>query len=58
MALIGSRTTVMVGHQQFSIPSDKISQVLSLLTRLESIQVVENVPPPVLAYNGVSLINE
>lgn len=57
MALIGSRITVTVGHQQFSIPSDKISQVLNLLSKLESIQVAEHVPHPFLAYNGVSLIN-
>jgi hypothetical protein len=52
-----NRINVTVGHQIFSIPSDKINQVINLLSTLQSIQIQEN-PTPYLQYNGRSLIQE
>jgi len=52
-----SRINVTVGHQIFSIPSDKVGQVINLLSSLQSIQIQEN-PTPFLQYNGKTLINE
>jgi hypothetical protein len=52
-----SRINIAVGHQVFSIPSDKVNQVIQLLSALESIQIQEN-PTPFLRYNGKTLINE
>lgn len=51
-----NRISVTVGNQTFSIPADKINQVLNLLSSLQSIQIAEN-PTPFLQYNGHQLIN-
>ena len=54
--ITSNRITITVGHQAFSIPSEKIHQVIQLLTSLQSIQVSEN-PTPYLQYQGKTLIN-
>jgi hypothetical protein len=52
-----NRINVTVGYQTFSIPADKANQVVNLLSTLQSIQVNEQNPSPILKYNGQSLIN-
>ncbi len=52
-----NRINVTVGHQTFSIPTDRVNNVINLLTQLQSIQVTEQNPSPILKYNGNSLIN-
>jgi hypothetical protein len=52
-----NRINITVGHQTFSIPVDKANQVIQLLSSLQSIQVSEQNPSPILQYNGQSLIN-
>jgi len=58
MAIIASNyVKVTVGNQVFEIPSDKVQEVFSLLSRLQSISIhSENNPSPVLSYQGKSLI--
>jgi hypothetical protein len=57
MVLGSAKTQVVVGSQVFYVPSDKIQEVYSLLSRLQSLAVNENtvngVPPQ---YNGLSII--
>jgi hypothetical protein len=55
--LTSNRINVTVGHQMFSIPNEHVNEILLLLNRLQSIQVMEN-PTPYLQYKGQSLINE
>ncbi len=55
-SIISGRVNVTVGHQMFSIPAEKIPQVLNLLMTLQSIQVAEN-PSPALQYQGKTLFN-
>jgi hypothetical protein len=50
-----NRINVTVAGQVFSIPADKVHQVLNLLASLQSIQVSENTP--YIQYQGKSLIN-
>ena len=50
------RVNVTVAGQIFSIPADKVQQVMNMLTSLQSIQVSEN-PTPFIQYRGKSLIN-
>lgn len=53
-------TNVTVGGSVFTIPSDRIQELMSYLTRLQGIRVQEHQTPtsPILAYNGKTLINE
>lgn len=55
--ITSNRINVTVGNQVFSIPSEKISQVINLLGSLQSIQIQEN-PTPYLQYQGKQLLNE
>lgn len=54
--LSSNRINVTVGHQIFSVPSEKANELILLLSQMQSIQVLEN-PTPYLKYNGKSLIN-
>ena len=61
---LSNRTRVAVGHQVFEIPSERVGEVINLLSRLQSIQVAESSPRPSQYppnspqfYQGVSLIN-
>jgi len=51
-----NRVNVTVAGQIFSIPADKVQQVMNMLTSLQSIQVSEN-PTPFIQYQGKTLIN-
>jgi hypothetical protein len=51
-----NRVNVTVAGQVFSIPADKVQQVMNMLASLQSIQVSEN-PSPFIQYQGKSLIN-
>ena len=51
-----NRINVTVGNQVFSIPADKIQNVINFLAGLQSIQVSEN-PSPLIQYQGKTLIN-
>jgi hypothetical protein len=57
MVLGSAKTQVVVGSQVFYVPSDKIQEVYSLLSRLQSLAVNENningIPPK---YEGLNLI--
>lgn len=57
-AFANTRTNVSVSGLNFSIPSDRVNEVLNLLTRLQSIQLTENNPTPPLQWQGKTLINE
>lgn len=50
-----NRINVTIGNQIFSIPSDKIQQVINFLASLQSIHVAET-PSPFIQYQGKSLI--
>jgi hypothetical protein len=50
-----NRVNITVAGQIFSIPADKVQQVMNLLASLQSIQVSENTP--YIQYQGKSLIN-
>ena len=61
---LSNRVRITVGHQVFEIPSERVGEVIGLLSRLQSIQVSEASPrpyPPVYnqnnPYQGISLIN-
>jgi hypothetical protein len=51
-----NRVNVTVAGQIFSIPADKVQQVMNMLASLQSIQVSET-PSPFIQYQGKSLIN-
>ena len=55
-------TRVTVGGQVFEIPSEKTSELISMLSQWQSISVTEasnkQNPPPAATWNGVRLINE
>lgn len=51
-----NRVNVTVAGQIFSIPADKVQDVMNMLASLQSIQVSEN-PSPFIQYQGRSLIN-
>jgi len=51
-----NRVNVTVAGQIFSIPADRVQDVMNLLVSLQSIQVSEN-PSPFIQYQGKSLIN-
>lgn len=56
MSLITSnQVNVTVAGQVYTIPAEKVQQVLNLLASIQSVQV-EN-PTPYLKFNGKSLIN-
>lgn len=58
MILGSTKTQVTVGSQVFFVPSEKLQEVYSLLSRLQSLAVNENnvngVPP---RYEGRSVIH-
>ena len=51
-----NRVNVTVAGQIFSIPADRVQDVMNMLASLQSIQVSEN-PSPFIQYQGKSLIN-
>jgi hypothetical protein len=57
MILGSAKTQVTVGGQVFHVPTERLQEVYSLLSRLQSIAVSENtvngVPPQ---YTGLNLI--
>lgn len=42
--IAANRIRVSVGHQIFEIPAERVSEVINLLSRLQSIQVSEGSP--------------
>jgi hypothetical protein len=56
--ITSNRINVTIGYNTFSIPTDKVNDVIALLSRLQSIQVSEARPSPPLCYNGVTLIQD
>lgn len=50
-----NRVRVLVGQQEFSIPMEKVNDVVRLLSQLQGIQI-ENPSPP-LSYQGKTLLN-
>jgi predicted transcriptional regulator len=62
---LSNRTRVAIGHQVFEIPSERVGEVINMLSRLQSIQVAESSPRPNPVYppnspqyyQGISLIN-
>jgi hypothetical protein len=50
-----NRVNVTIAGQIFSIPADKVQQVMNFLATLQSIQISEN-PSPYIQYQGKSLI--
>ncbi len=57
MILGSAKTQVIVGSQVFHVPTERLQEVYTLLSRLQSIAVSENshagVPPQ---FNGLNLI--
>lgn len=51
-----NRVNVTVANHVFSIPADKLNQVINLLQSLQSIQISDN-SSPFIQYNGKTLIN-
>ena len=54
--IAANRVNVTVAGQIFSIPADKVQQVMNMLASLQSIQVSEN-PSPFIQYQGKTLVN-
>jgi hypothetical protein len=52
-----NRIQVTVGNQSFSIPIDKMNELVQILSRMQGIQIQEN-PSPLISYQGRTLINE
>jgi hypothetical protein len=50
-----NRVNATIAGQIFSIPADKVQQVMNFLATLQSIQISEN-PSPYIQYQGKSLI--
>jgi hypothetical protein len=51
-----NRVNVTVANHVFSIPADKLNQVITLLQSLQSIHVSDN-SNPFIEYKGKTLIN-
>lgn len=51
-----AKTQVTVGGQVFYIPSERLQEVYSLLSRLQGIAVAENNTPQTATFTGQTLI--
>ena len=55
--LTSNRIRVSVGNMVFDIPSNKMNELINILSKWQSIQISEANPSPFITYKGQSLVN-